>query len=245
VLLAVGFVPVPPLLVPALARGAGDELDACRARSRQVLSVLRDQRPTRLVLVGDGAAAEHVSGDQGSLAPFGLAPPTATVTLPGPAPAGRHGRATRPAMAPSLAVAAWLLTDAGWDLPVHACTLPATSSKDDVRALAEQLAHDGDDVVLLAVGEGSARLDPQAPGSLDVRAVGWQEGVTRALAHAELDDVLALDPALGSEYLATGRAPWQVAAAMARASGAEWRGTLLADERPYGVAYLTATWTRG
>ena len=244
-LLAVGFVPVPPLLVPAVAAGASHELDACRHHCREVLATLRSCDPARLVVVGDGPSAHYAPGTPGTLAGLGLETADGWVRLPGgPASPQQPLSSVTPSMPLFLVVAAWLLADVGWDGPVDAYALPASSTKDDVHALAERIREDGDDVVLLAVGEGSARLDAKAPGSLDPSAVEWQEAATHALATADLDAILGLDPQQGAAFLATGRAPWQVAAAAAQACDTEWAGALTSAEQPYGVAYLTGTWTR-
>jgi hypothetical protein len=93
------------------------------------------------------------------------------------------------------------------------------------------------------MGDGSACRTERAPGYLDERAVGFDAEVARALAEADTGALSRLDPVLAAELLAAGRAPWQVLAGAAR--GGRFTGALLADEAPYGVGYLVATWTRG
>ncbi|MDX6434458.1 MAG: hypothetical protein QOE54_6824, partial [Streptosporangiaceae bacterium] len=63
-----------------------------------------------------------------------------------------------------------------------------------------------------------------------------------AFAAADAAVLAGLDPVSSRELLAAGRAAWQV---LAGATGrTRLRGTLLADEAPYGVGYLVASWTR-
>ena len=45
---------------------------------------------------------------------------------------------------------------------------------------------------------------------------------------------------VSTELKAAGRAPWQVLAGAARAAGGGWRGELLHDSAPYGVAYFVS-----
>ncbi|MGH3381207.1 MAG: rRNA adenine N-6-methyltransferase family protein, partial [Actinoallomurus sp.] len=53
---------------------------------------------------------------------------------------------------------------------------------------------------------------------------------------------IELDPALAAELRAAGRPPWQVLAGAAR--DGRYAGEILADEAPYGVGYLVASWAR-
>ena len=92
---------------------------------------------------------------------------------------------------------------------------------------------------LLAMGDGSACRTLKAPGYLDPRAEPFDRAVTKALADADTEALLALDPALAAELMVAGRAPWQV---LAGAAGGRYRGEVLYDEAPYGVQYAVATW---
>jgi hypothetical protein len=62
------------------------------------------------------------------------------------------------------------------------------------------------------------------------------------LGRADARALLALDPGLATELLVAGRAPWQVLAGAALATGREMRGELTYQTAPYGVAYFVAHW---
>ncbi len=64
-----------------------------------------------------------------------------------------------------------------------------------------------------------------------------------ALAEADAEALLAIDPALAADLQAEGRPAWQVLAGLARSSG-DWGGELLYSDAPFGVAYHVATWDR-
>lgn len=95
---------------------------------------------------------------------------------------------------------------------------------------------------LLVMGDGSACRGRRAPGYDDPRAQAYDDGVAAALAGADTEALLALDPALSARLRVAGRAPWQVLAAAARQTGGRWRGDLSYYSAPYGVAYFVATW---
>jgi hypothetical protein len=97
---------------------------------------------------------------------------------------------------------------------------------------------------LLVMGDGSACRGVKAPGYDDPRAQAYDDGVARALAEADVEALLSLDPVLSAELKVAGRAPWQVLAGAARAAGGGWRGELHHYSAPYGVAYFVANWAR-
>ncbi|WFE97006.1 class III extradiol dioxygenase subunit B-like domain-containing protein [Micromonospora sp. WMMD987] len=97
---------------------------------------------------------------------------------------------------------------------------------------------------LLVLGDGSACHGPKAPGYDDPRAGAYDEGVARALAGADVDALLGLDPVVSAELRVAGRAAWQVLAGAVRAAGGDWHGELRHHSAPYGVGYLVASWTR-
>ncbi len=94
-------------------------------------------------------------------------------------------------------------------------------------------------VGLLVCGDGSARRDEKAPGYSDPRAAAFDEQAQIALASGDPDRLLALDPALGDELMATGVRPWHV---LGLAAGHRRRAEVTYAHAPYGVAYLVGTW---
>lgn len=230
-LVAAAVCPCPPLLVPDVASGAAPELDPLRAACADALGVLAAARPDLLVVVG-AADRPHVweGGGTGSLRPYGV---NATVRL-------GDGSDPQP-MAPSLTLAAWLLTRAGSTAPLHACGVPVDAPAARMLDLGRGLAELADRVALLVMGDGSTCRTVKAPGYLDERAEPFDASVARALGAADTKALAALDAPLAAELGAAGRAPWQVLAGAA--DGVGLSAALLYDEAPYGVGYFAAAWS--
>jgi hypothetical protein len=216
VLVGAAVCPHPPLLVPELAAGAAAELDDLRHACVDAIG--------RLAATG---AAIHVVGADtgeraGSFGPWGV---DVAVDVAGRSPL------------PHL-VAAWLLTEAGaraagWHL-VAPDAPPA-----DCLATGRRLAT-AQDVALLVMGDGAARHSEKAPGYLDPRAADWDKAAATAFAEADPAALAALDPALGADLLAAGRAPWQVLAGAA--DDGRTRSATAKFCAPYGVGYHVVTW---
>jgi hypothetical protein len=225
-LVAAAVCPHPPLIVPEIAAAAAPELDDLRARCTAAIAALVAARPDRLITVGVGPATRVTGADERySFAPYGLG---TAGTLP-----------------LSLSVGAWLIERAGEaGVELAGVTLAGQCVARDTPAgtaaeLGAALAADGR-VALLVMGDGSACRGVKAPGSDDPRALPYDDGVAQALADADRDALLGLDPALSAELLVAGRPAWQVLAGAARAP---MRGALTYHAAPYGVAYFVAAWT--
>ncbi|MCZ7376153.1 hypothetical protein [Micromonospora sp. WMMC250] len=127
---------------------------------------------------------------------------------------------------------------------VTAMQVAADAGPAELSVLADEVAATGDRVALLVLGDGSACRGVTSPGYDDPRALAYDQRVAAALADADLDVLLDLDPVVSAELKAAGRAPWQVLAGAARRAGGGWRGELLHHAAPYGVAYFVASWER-
>ncbi|MCP2252203.1 Catalytic LigB subunit of aromatic ring-opening dioxygenase [Prauserella aidingensis] len=224
-------VPAAPLLVPELVPGTR-LADEVRPAAVDAASRL----PSRWVAVGAGDAGSApvtVDADRaGTFRAFG-----AEVVVPlGAHAAGQPEDLPLPAL-----VAAWLRVRAGAE-SVRTELIAGDASPADCVTLGEKLAafDDGEPVGLLVVGDGSARRDTAPPGEEDPRAEGFDAAVATALARADTQALLDIDPALAAELRVAGRAPWQVLAGFAR--GGAWRGELLYSEAPRGVGYHVAHW---
>lgn len=117
-------------------------------------------------------------------------------------------------------------------------TIATDASAEECAALAGRLATGP--YALLVMGDGTACRGLKSPGYDDSRAQPYDESVARALATADVDALLALDPDLSAKLMVAGRAPWQVLAHAA--AGRSWRASLTYDDAPYGVAYFVASW---
>jgi hypothetical protein len=205
--------------VPEIAAGASGELDSLRAACGAAVAHLTSVDLDALTVIGvDTFTVRHAPPYGGTMAPWGLDVPVGT---PGGTP-----------LPLSLLIGAWLLPEA-----TSFVSVAADASPDECAALGADLVAVGR-VGLLVMGDGSARRSEKAPGYTDPRAEPFDRAVADALAKADADALLALDPALADDLLAAGRAPWQVLAGAGRTDVAE----LLYDEAPYGVGYFVASW---
>ena len=237
-LVAAAVCPQPPLLVPQIAAGAAVETADLRAACDDAVAALAGSGARSLYVVGAGDRTREFSPPfRATLAPWGG---PAEVTLGGP----DHPPPSE-WLPLSLSIGAWLLSRAA-DRPEELRMLTADSAASVVecRELGARLDA-ADPWAMLVIGDGSACRGLKSPGYDDPRAEPYDQAVARALADADPDALLGLDPTLSAELKAAGRAPWQVLAGAARAAGCAWRGELTFEAAPYGVAYFVARWTRG
>ena len=142
-------------------------------------------------------------------------------------------------------IAGWLRGQAAGRVSATAELVdPALPPRECERAGAELAGRLEPGTAVLVVGDGAATHTDKAPGYLDERAGPFDADVSRALAGGDPAGLRALDPVLATELHAIGRAPWQVLAGLAAATGARWEGELLYSDAPYGVAYHVASWRR-
>lgn len=257
-LVSAALCPHPPMLLPGLT-GTVDVAHDLRAHCLDAVRGLLDAGPDVVVVVG--------GADRGGVWPADSAPATSAY----------RGRPTAGAGLPlSISVGVHLLDLAGWSgrRVLHAVAHDETTERclEVGRTL---VAGDGGDpardgeavgpqnrVALLALGDGSARRGPKAPGYLDPAAVPFDDGVLAALAGPDVAALAALDPEQATGLLAQGRAAWQVlagampmtavdGAAMTAADGVArsagqssrpWQGGVLHAEDPFGVLYVVAAW---
>jgi hypothetical protein len=240
-LVAAAVCPHPPVLVPEVAAGAAGELAPLREACDRAVGVLRAAGAAgaaRVVLVGGGPATRAYERPyRADFRPWG-----ADVTATLGEPAADAPDADAPALPLSLAIGVWLLarTGAGRTPMWTAVTVAADTPPAECAALGARLVADGP-CALLVLGDGSACRGVKAPGYDDPRAGPFDATVVRALAAADPDALLALDPGLAAELRVVGRAPWQVLAGAA--GGGVFRGAVTYDAAPYGVQYVVASWT--
>ncbi|MGW5577351.1 hypothetical protein [Micromonospora chokoriensis] len=173
---------------------------------------------------------------------YGTPPPASTVPTSTP-PVGTPSASATSSSTPTVGATATSATSAGAPA-ITAMQAAADAGPAELAVLADEVAATGERVALLVLGDGSACRGVKSPGYDDPRALPYDERVAAALADADLDVLLDLDPVVSAELKAAGRAPWQVLAGAARAAGGGWRGELLHHAAPYGVAYFVASWER-
>ncbi|CAL9414246.1 hypothetical protein C1708_08760 [Streptomyces sp. DH-12] len=236
-LVAAAVCPCPPLLVPEVAAGAAQELDAARAACTDALGVLAAARPDLLVVVGpdDGTGTRaYPAGAPGSFRRFGV---RLDVRL------GEGDGAAGGELPYGLAVGAWLLGRTGWaGAPVEGRGVGESLTPDACVEEGRRLAGRAERVAMLVMGDASACRTVKAPGYLDERAEPFDAEIARALGSADAAALRALDTGLARELKVSGRAPWQVLAGAADGT-AGLSGALLHEDAPYGVGYLVATWS--
>ncbi|MEU4480093.1 class III extradiol dioxygenase subunit B-like domain-containing protein [Micromonospora sp. NPDC023966] len=236
-LVAAAVCPHPPLIVPELAGAAAPELDDLRAAADAAVARLLAADPEVILLLGAGPQSRAFgAADSGSLRGYGLDRPVRLWKV------ACSGAEVLPL---SLTIGAWLVNRSGTELPRLARAVAADASPAECAALGADLVAEPDGrSALLVLGDGSACRGVKAPGYDDPRAPAYDEGVAAALAGADVEALLGLDPVLSAELKVAGRAPWQVLAGAVRGAGGDWRGDLGYQEAPYGVAYFVANWER-
>ncbi|WP_329111147.1 hypothetical protein OG792_07445 [Micromonospora sp. NBC_01699] len=236
------------MIVPEIAGLAAVELDDLRYAVDNAIARLLSVAPDLLLVLGGGARTETLPAPYaGSFAAWGAGAgfrvgDRSTALGDRSTPLG--DRSQRRIEALSLLVGGWLLsrhdlgtTEIGLDC------VDGAAPTGDCAALGAALAERRPRVALLVLGDGSACRGEKAPGYDDPRAGAYDEGVAVALAGADPDALLDLDPVVSAELRVAGRAPWQVLAGAA-GSGADWTGELTYHAAPYGVGYLVANWAR-
>ena len=272
-IIAAALCPWPPLLVRELT-GADPVLPELRDACAAAVAALLSGSPGRVVVVAPGTATTSWPADGrlnvaafGGLAAASQDPaspisglgspeagdPSSGLCGPDPGgpqsgigrpPAGAGVRESRPALPPAAGMGAYLLDLAAYRGPRVIWTVGEDETPADCRKLGAELAAGGQRTALLVLGDGSARRGPKAPGAFDPRAAAFDAGVERAVREADLDALLAVDPALARGLMATGRPAWQVLAGAL--AGTELAGTGPAVRvryagDPFGVMYLVAS----
>ncbi len=216
--------PHPPLLFRELT-GEQDVAAEIRAACHAALTSAIAVAPDVVVVVGgDRRTASWDPGLAPEVRGFGTTDP----------------RPVSPGLPLSLGVASRLLVETGWHGPVRMHAVACDAGREEVDALAAEVASAGERVAVLVMGEGSARRGEKAPGYIDERAFGFDEVTGRALRSGDLTALAAMDPGLAAELMVTGRAPFGVLAAAV--SGAPARAEVLYQDDPWGVMYFVASW---
>lgn len=219
-LLAVGFVPSAPLLVPAVAGGSAVLNDDLRVASLQAVRRLMDAAPSEIVVAAPVPPAGEWSGHATwDFSGFGVP---------------REDAAGLERLPWQLGIGAWLLDEAGCVVPRRYLGVGIDDQPGQVGS--------SDRATVLAIGDGSACRTEKAPGYLDPRAEAFDAAIADCLACGDIDRLASIDAALAADLMCSGLPVWRwLAAAMAGqpVSGSE----LSVDGAPYGVGYFVASWT--
>jgi hypothetical protein len=227
-LVAATVCPHPPLLVPEVSVTAPRWLDDLRAEAFASVRRLVSSDVDTIVAVGAGAATETVSASAGgSLRAYGV-----------DVSAGGEPRS----LPLALTIAAWLLDQAEWAGARTYAVLADTEPAADCARIGSELSTADDRVGLLVMGDGSAKRSTEAPGYYDPRSTAFDAGVVTALATADVDYLVGLDPALAAELWVAGRPAWQCLAGALASTDADVNPKVRYDDAPRGVGYFVVDW---
>ena len=229
-IISAAFVPSTPLLIPVVAAGAAHELDGLRAACDLAVRRALGDAPERVVILGAGRETRELGSGTGTVRGLG-------VPLDVPLDPAQHGVATLPL---ALTIGAWLLAQVGWPGDRAAVELDAEADVAALEEIAAPLAADTARTALLVVADGSAARSAKAPASLHPDAARFDAQVAAALASGDPAQLAALDRARAAAVSSTGWPAWRTAALVTGASA--YDAQLHADEAPYGVGYLVASW---
>ncbi|MET8799001.1 hypothetical protein ABZV91_21635 [Nocardia sp. NPDC004568] len=143
-------------------------------------------------------------------------------------------------------VAGWLRAAVAPHVPARACMLAADTPADKCAEFGAQLRTELDAEAepqgVLVVADGAATLSTAAPGYFDPRSAPVQTALDRAVGTGDPEALLALDPALCTELMVSGRAAYQALAGLFAADAAppvvseRYRGA------PFGVGWFAGLW---
>ncbi len=212
---AAALIPAAPVLIPELT-GQVPVAQEVRAAALASIRIVLDSGIDELVIVGSGEPTGWHSPDR----PLRLDRLGGIDMDDGPG---------EPIPVP-LAIGAALARGAGWHGPVRLLTVEA-----DVPSL-DASARSG----LLAVGNGSARCTPKAPGSFDDGSAAFNEGLLSMIVDADLAAMSEFDVAAAAHQ-------WSDCAGPLRALGtwmAPGAGSQIAYAQEWGgVYYVCAAFT--
>jgi hypothetical protein len=238
-IVAAALCPAPPLLVRELTGArvvAADLRDACLASVAELVAA----EPDVVAVVGaadrtarwsETAVLDLARYAPGPVIANGQAQPREAAETAG---TGRAGDVPS-----ALGVGAWLLGAGSGALSRVLQSVSVNEPVSRCASLGAELAGLRARVALLVMADGSARRGLKAPGYLDERSAGFDAMVQDAVAAGQLDALLAIDPALARDLMATGRPAWQVLAGAL--AGHRVSAEIRYRDDPYGVAYLVAS----
>jgi hypothetical protein len=230
VITAAALCPAPPLLARELT-GLDPVVPELREACREAVTALVASAPALIAVVGVGTRTR----DWDETAGLDL-----RAYAPG-VPAGIDSGAGEAVPLP-LGLGARLLDQAGYAGARLLFSVREDEPPQDCADLGAKLAA-ADSVALLVMADGGARRGLKAPGYLDERCAPFDADVEAAIRSGDLQALMAVDPVLARELMATGRPAWQVLAGAWRLSRPAC--TIRYSGDPFGVAYLVASLTAG
>ena len=216
---AAGLCPWPPILVRELT-GVNPVLPELRDACAQLIKVLIDTRPDLICVVGPGDRTKIWPSDSRlDLALF--------------APRGSTSASSLPT---SLGIGSYLLDQADYHGPRVLQSVSGLESRGTCVRLGRKLASADERIAMLAMGDGSARRSPRAPGHHDSRAETFDTRVVRALEAVDIQALGQVSGDLARDLMANGRVVWQILAGALRDTSPEVE--VLYNDDPFGILYF-------
>jgi hypothetical protein len=229
VLVAAAICPAAPLVARELT-GTDPVLPELRHACLDAVAELVASVPELIAVVG-------VADENGRWDPAGR------LDLGAFAPALRYasGLTSESILPPSLGLGGMLLDQCEYDGPRELYSVTEDDAAPDCAALGTELMQRPERVALLVMADGSASRTLRAPGYLDARSEPFDTEIVAAIGDRDAASLLAADPDLARQLMATGRPGWQV---LAGAAATSWSGTQVRYcDDPFGVLYLVASVT--
>ncbi len=233
---AAALCPAPPLLARELT-GADPVLPELREACRDAVAELLAAQPDLVAVIGVAGQTRSWAAD--ARLDTGAYAPGADRFAPSSEHATASGDGSAPSLPLSVGLGTRLLDQAGYRSHRVLQSVAEDEPPAQCAAVGARLAAAADSVALLVMADGSARRGPKAPGYLDARSFAFDAEVERAVRSGDLAALLALDPGLARELLATGRASLQVLAGAVAAQS--FAAQIRYRDDPFGVAYLVAS----
>lgn len=244
------LIPSPPLLVPELCGGspvADDSHPAAQvpALREAVLSAARTlaESAERWTIVGVGNVEQALGPETiGTFRGFGADVRVAlSSVLPDMVP--------DPGMPLAALIGGWVRGEVAPSVEAQAQIVAVDAGAEHCMAVGAKLRGesdaDGADNGVLVVADGAATLSIKAPGYLDPRAAGVQDGIDRALAAGDRAALAELDSGLCAELEVSGRAAYQVLAGLFEADERDPSVETRYAAAPFGVGYQVSVWRPG
>jgi len=235
---AAALCPAPPLLARELT-GAAAVLPELRQACRDAADALVQASPDVVAVVG--VAAETRTWDASARLDLSAYAPGIRAGATGSSQASGTAAGPGSSLPLPLGLGCRLLDEAGYDGSLDLQSVSESTTATECAALGARLAAAARRVGLLIMADGSARRSRRAPGYLDARSGTFDAEVGRAIRTGDMAALLALDPALARDLLATGRPAWQVLAGAM--DGSRPDSVIRYEDDPFGVAYLVASMT--
>ena len=209
-------VPSAPLLLPDLVPDDA-EVAALRRTCVDAVRAMVAADPERIVVIGG---------------------PTAAI------PVARFGDVSEDPYQRSLgnALVAWLLASAGWSGPQPDFVDADKSHSAFAHGDLIDIGATGHPVAVMVLADLCAAVSDSSPRPRDDVAVTLSNAIAEAVASADIDSLLAVDPERARRMQIEGAAALRGVASVAK--GTNYHATTLFRGAPFGVEYVISVWQR-